>query len=47
MNPDYLKEEMERYGQTKLLTTEYVANYIYDINNSNIETGSIIEVDYD
>ncbi len=47
MNPDYLKEEMNRYGQTKLLTTEYVANYIYDINNSNIETGSIIEVDYD
>ena len=47
MNPDYLKEEMERYGQTKLLTTEYVANYIYDINNSNIETVSIIEVDYD
>ncbi len=47
MNPDYLKEEMDRYGQTKLLTTEYVANYIYDMNNSNIETGSIIEVDYD
>ena len=47
MNPDYLKEEMDRYGQTKLLSTDYVANYIYDINNSNIETGSIIEVDYD
>lgn len=47
MNPDYLKEEMDRYGQTKLLTTEYVANYIYDIVNSNTPTGSIIEVDYD
>ena len=47
MNPEYLKEEMNRYGQTKLLTPEYVSNYIYDVTNSNIETGSIIEVDYD
>ena len=47
MNPDYLKEEMNRYGQTNLLTPEYVSNYIYDIVNSNIDTGSIIEVDYD
>lgn len=47
MNPDYLKEEMDRYGQTKLLSTEYVSNYIYDIVNSNTPAGSIIEVDYD
>ena len=47
MNPDYLKEEMDRYGQTSLLTPEYVADYIYNVTNSNIETGSIIEVDYD
>lgn len=47
MNPDYLKEEMNRYGQTKLLTTEYVSNYIYNIVNSDTPTGSIIEVDYD
>lgn len=47
MNPEYLKEEMNRYGQTNLLTPEYVSNYIYDVTNSNIETGSIIEVDYD
>lgn len=47
MNPEYLKEEMNRYGQTSLLTPEYVADYIYNVTNSNIETGSIIEVDYD
>ena len=47
MNPDYLKEEMDRYRQTSLLTPEYVADYIYNVTNSNIETGSIIEVDYD
>ena len=47
MNPDYLKEEMNRYGQTKLLNPSYVADYIYNVTNSNIETGSIIEVDYD
>ena len=47
MNPEYLKEEMKRYGQTKLLDPSYVADYIYNVTNSNIETGSIIEVDYD
>lgn len=47
MNPEYLKNEMNKYGQTKLLTPEYVADYIYDVTISNIETGSIIEVDYD
>ena len=47
MNPEYLKEEMDRYGQTKLLNPSYVADYIYNVTNSNIETGSIIEVDYD
>jgi NAD(P)-dependent dehydrogenase (short-subunit alcohol dehydrogenase family) len=47
MNPEYLKEEMDRYGQTKLLTSEYVADYIFNVIISNIETGSIIEVDYD
>ena len=42
MNPNYLKEEMERIGQTKLVDKEYVANSIYNLVNSEVESGSVI-----
>ena len=47
MNPEYLKEEMEKYGQKRLMEVEEVSKYIIDIINSDIKTGSIIEVNYD
>ena len=47
MNPEYLKEEMNKYNQDRLMEVEEVSKYILDTINSNIETGSIIEVDYD
>ena len=45
MNPNYLKSEMERIGQKKLLDKTYVANRIYDIINSDIISGSVVEID--
>lgn len=45
MNPNYLKSEMERIGQNKLLDKIYVANRIYDIINSDIISGSVVEID--
>lgn len=45
MNPNYLKEEMERIGQTKLVDKEYVANSIYNLVNSEVESGSVIIID--
>ena len=45
MNPNYLKSEMERIGQKKLLDKTYVANRIYDIINSDVVNGSVVEID--
>lgn len=45
MNPNYLKEEMERIGQAKLVDKEYVANSIYNLVNSEVESGSVIIID--
>lgn len=47
MNPDYLKDEMEKYGQKRLMETEEVAKKVLNTINSDIESGSVIEVDYD
>lgn len=47
MNNEYLNSEMNKYGQTRLLETNEVSNKIFDIVNSDITSGSIIEVDYD
>lgn len=47
MNPEYLKEEMEKYNQKKLMETSEVAKAVLDTIDSDIESGSVIEVDYD
>ena len=47
MNPEYLKEEMDKYNQTRLMETDEVGKVVLDTINSDIPTGSIIEVDYD
>ena len=47
MNPEYLKEEMNKYNQDRLMEVDEVSDKIMDTINSNTPTGSIIEVDYD
>lgn len=47
MNPEYLKEEMDKYNQTRLMETDEVAKVVLDTINSDIKSGSIIEVNYD
>ncbi len=47
MNPEYLREEMNKYNQDRLMEVEEVSNKIIDTINSDTLTGSIIEVDYD
>ena len=48
MNPEYLKEEMEKYNQKRLMETSEVANIVLNtINDKDIESGSVIEVEYD
>ena len=47
MNPEYLKEEMEKYNQKRLMETSEVAKAVLDTIDSDIESGSVIEVDYD
>jgi len=45
MNPEYLKKEMERIGQKKLLDKDYVAGKIYELIDSDIESGSVVIID--
>ena len=47
MNPEYLKEEMEKYNQKRLMETSEVAKAVLDTIDSDIESGSVIEVNYD
>lgn len=47
MNPEYLKEEMNKYKQDRLMEVEEVSNKILDVINSNTPSGSILEVNYD
>ena len=47
MNPDYLKEEMNKYNQNKLMETDEVGKVVLDTINSDTPSGSIIEVNYD
>ena len=42
MNPDYLKEEMERIGQKNLIDPKDVAKKVMNLIESDIESGSII-----
>ena len=45
MSPEYLKKEMERIGQKKLLEKEKVAEKVFELINSNIESGSVVVID--
>lgn len=47
MNPEYLKEEMNKYNQDRLMEVEEVSDKILSVINSDTSTGSIIEVNYD
>lgn len=47
MNPEYLKEEMNKYNQERLMEVDEVSDKIINTINSDTPTGSIIEVDYD
>jgi hypothetical protein len=42
MNPEYLKEEMDRVGQKKLLDPKDVSKEIINLIDSNMVSGSII-----
>ena len=42
MNPDYLKEEMERIGQKNLINPKDVAKKVINLIESDIKSGSII-----
>ena len=45
MNPKYLEDEMKRIGQNELLDKDYVASKIFDLINSNIDSGSVVIID--
>lgn len=45
MNPKYLKEEMDRIKQKNLLDKDYVAKKIFNLINSNIDSGSVVIID--
>jgi NAD(P)-dependent dehydrogenase (short-subunit alcohol dehydrogenase family) len=49
MNQDYLREEMNRIGQKKLIDPKTVAKNIVNLVNSNLKSGSIVvmEDNYD
>jgi len=48
MNQEYLKSELERINQEKLLDKNEVAKEIYNIyKDKNIESGSLIRIDYE
>ena len=47
MNPEYLKEEMNKYNQDRLMEVDEVSNKVLEVINSNTPSGSIIEVNYD
>lgn len=45
MNPEYLKNEMNRIGQKNLLNKNKVAEKIFELINSNKESGSVVVID--
>ena len=47
MNPEYLKEEMNKYNQDRLMEVDEVSNKVLEVINSNTPSGSILEVNYD
>ena len=48
MNEDFLKDELRRIGQEKLLDKCEVASVIYELyKNKNIKSGDLIKIDYE
>ena len=47
MDKDYLKKELTRIGQSKLIKVETIPKVIIEAINDNIETGSIIRIEGD
>ena len=45
MNPLYLKDELKRIGQSKLLDKDFVASKIYEYAISDIKSGSVVVID--
>ena len=47
MNKEYLKSEMQRIGQKKLISKEIVSKKVYELvnNNDNLNSGAIIRID--
>ncbi len=45
INQDYLKSEMKRIGQEKLIELDEIANTIKDVLDGKYESGSIIRID--
>lgn len=45
MNPDYLKDELNRIGQKELMDKTLLSKKIIEIIKSDIKTGSIVRID--
>lgn len=46
MNPIFLSSELKRIGQKRLLSSDEVANKVYEVViNENIKTGSLVRID--
>lgn len=46
MNPEYLRDELKRIGQKKLLTVEEVSKKVYEmVDDNEIKSGEIIKMD--
>ena len=45
MNPIYLNDEMKRIGQDMLLDKDYVASRIFELIDSDLDSGSVVVID--
>ena len=45
MNQSYLRSEMDRIGQKKLLDKDFVAEEIYKLVDSDLVSGSVVIID--
>lgn len=45
MNPNYLVDEMKRIGQDMLLDKDYVAGRIFELIDSDLDSGSVVVID--
>lgn len=45
MNPNYLVNEMKRIGQDMLLDKDYVASRIFELIDSDLDSGSVVVID--